>query len=133
GVCDKIEVITSGGEQVKYTDDRGSVKTGYSTSHLVLERGEILTETDAPYHPPIGELDGTYRPRTGTTIRMRVFDYRHVPALAVFERQMAQRFGLQSAKWKIVLQDNTKKAGENGYSCSVGEFQIEANKATKIV
>ena len=133
GVCEKIEVITSGGNLSKYTDAKGVKKTGYLTCHLILERREILSETDEPYYPLVGSLDDTYRPNTGTIIRMTIFDYRHVPVMTDFERQLAQRFGLQSAKWKILLQDATKKLGQADYECSVGAFQIEANKATKII
>ncbi len=132
GVCEKIEVITAGGNACKYTDAKGVEKTGYLTCHLILERRAILSETDEPYFPPIGSLDGTYRPKAGTIIRMTIFDYRHVPTIVDFERQMAQRFGLQSAKWSIALRDINKKSNQEGYECSVGEFQIEANSATKI-
>ena len=133
GVCEKIEVITAGGDPCEYTGAKGVKKTGYLRCHLVLERRAILNETDEPYYPPIGSLDGTYCPKKGTIIRMTIFDYRHVPAMLDFERQMAQKFGLQSAKWKIVLQDVNKKPSQRDYKCSVGAFQIEANKATKII
>lgn len=132
GVCEKIEVITAGGKLYEYTDAKGVKKNGCLTCHLILERREILSETDAPYYPPVGSLDGTYCPKAGTIIRMTIFDYRHVPAMMDFERQMAQRFGLQSAKWKILLRDTNKKSVQEGYECSVGAFQIEANNATKI-
>lgn len=131
GVCERIEVITSGGKPVEETV-KGSKKARFQTCHLVLERRAILSETDAPYFPPIGELDGTYRATSGTIIRMTIFDYRHVPTMEDFERQLAQRFGLQSAKWKIVLRDSTKRPNQDAYQCSVGAFQIEANNATKI-
>ena len=132
GVCEKIEVITAGGKPCECTGVKSAKNTGYLTSHLILERRAILSETDEPYYPTVGQLDNTYRPNAGTIIRMTIFDYRHVPAIVDFERQMAQRFGLQSANWKIALQDSNKKSNQEGYECYVGEFQIEANSATKI-
>lgn len=132
GVCERIEVITAGGSRENYTDQHGKQRSGYAVCHLVLKRGDILNETDAPYYPQPGPLDGTHHEKHGTAIRMTIFDYRRVPTIDEFERQMAQRFGLRSANWKIVLQDTSKKPGDDGYECGVGEFQLEANNATKI-
>ena len=132
GVCERIEVITSGGEKQEYRDKDGKKKTGYVTCHLILERGEILSETDEPYYPLPGPLDGTHRPKTGTTIRMSHFDHRRVPAIEDFERQMAQRFGLRSTNWSIILQDARKRPGVEGYERAVGEFRVSPNNATKI-
>jgi hypothetical protein len=132
GVCERIEVITAGGEKQEYTDQDGKKKTGYLICHLVLERGTILSETDEPYYPIPGLLDGTHRSDTGTIIQMHLFDHRRVPAIDDFERQMAQRFGLKSLHWSIILQDTKKQPGVEGHECVVGEFQVSPNNATKI-
>ena len=132
GVCEQIEVITAGGQIQNYQDENGKKHKGYEICHLILERKEILSPTDQPYNPKVGELDGKYREKTGTIIRMTIFDYRRVPEIEDFERQMAQRFGLQSSKWKINLRDTQKKPGDTEYARTVGQFEVEANKATKI-
>lgn len=132
GVCQRIEVITAGGEKQEYIDQKGKKRHGYPISHLILERAAILSDTDKAYYPPIGKLDGTFRETTGTIIRMSMFDYRRVPDIEDFERQMAQRFGLSSANWKILLRDSNKKPGAPGYERRVGQFEVDANTATKI-
>ena len=132
GVCERIEVITAGGRMQEYVDTDGRTKSGYQICHLILERGAILNETDEPYYPIPGFLDCTYRSDSGTIIKMTSFDHRRVPAIEDFERQMAQRFGLKSANWSIILQDSLKQAATDGYERTVGEFQVSANNATKI-
>lgn len=132
GVCVRIEVITAGGAAKPYTDDAGASRIGHEICHLILERRAILSDTDDAYNPQPGSLDGKHQPTTGTTIRMELFDHRRVPAIEDFERQMAQRFGLKSANWEIVLRDNQKKTGEDGYERTVGDFQVSPNNATKI-
>ena len=98
GVCQTIEVISSSGEKINV---KGGNEKGFITSHFILERRAILSETDAPYFPQPGALDETVQPKLGTTIRMRVFDHRRVPKIADFERQMAQKFGLATPNWRI--------------------------------
>lgn len=132
GVCERIEVITAGGEQKQYVDEKGLKQFGHEICHLILERGEILSDTDVAYNPQTGQQDGKHQSTTGTTIRMELFDYRRVPAIEDFERQMAQRFGLKSPNWSVVLQDSQKKPGDDGFERSVGDFQVSPNNATKI-
>ena len=132
GVCNRVEVITAGGSLKEYRDEAGAKQTGYEICHLILERGEILSDTDVAYPPEIGSLDGKYQATTGTTIRMKLFDHRRVPVVEDFERQMAQRFGLTSSNWSIVLQDSQKKSGDEGYERTVGDFQVSPNSTTKI-
>lgn len=129
GVCQTIEVITSGGDEIN--DPKTKMK-GYLTSHLWLDRGAILNETDAPYFPVPGELDETIQPNRGTTIRLRIFDHRRVPHIADFERQMAQRFGLATGNWRIILKDSQKSPGDTDCDRVVGAFQTQLKPGSRI-
>lgn len=127
GICQCIEVITAGGNEVRIGKQKG-----YITSHIILDRTEMLTDTDSDYIPGIGNLDGTLRAGKGTKIRMRMFDHRSVPELSDFERQLAQRFGVQSPNWKLILRDNQKTASDPDAKRTVGELNIELRLGTRI-
>lgn len=129
GVCQTIEVISSSGEKIAAKSGGGK---GFVTSHFVLDRNVILSETDAPYYPIPGTLDETLQPKLGTTIKMKVFDHRRVPKIADFERQMAQRFGLATSNWRIILRDSGKKPGDEDYERIVGAFETKLKPGTKI-
>ena len=127
GVCRFVEVISAGGKQViASNDDRG-----YQTAHFILDREAILSDTDRPYLPELGDRDGQLSPRKGTTIKLRGFGYRRVPTMDDFERQLAQRFGLSSDNWQITLADNTKQPSESTER-DVGEFQVGTMERTTI-
>jgi len=132
GVCQKIEVITVGGELISGKDENDHHATGYLTAHLILDRGKILSDTDEVYYPDVGNLDGIIRPERGTTIRLSVFDHRRVPDIEDFERQMAQRFGLATSDWKIILIDSQRESGD-GFRREVGQFNLTIKSNTKIV
>lgn len=132
GVCQKIEVITSGGAETTGKDEHGNQKKGYVTAHLILDRSKIMHDTDEPYNPMVGKLDGTVQPNHGTTLRLTIFDHRRVPSLSDFERQLSQRFGLSSAKWKIILQDSGKASDDSDHSREVGTFAVETMGGTRI-
>jgi hypothetical protein len=132
GVCQKIEVITSGGDPKMGKDEHGVQKKGYVTAHLILDRAKIMHDTDEPYHPTIGKLDGTIQPTHGTKLRLTVFDHRRVPAMDDFERQLSQRFGLSTAHWKIVLKDSNKTSTDKDSSRKVGAFAVETMAGTTI-
>jgi hypothetical protein len=132
GVCERVEVITAGGNKTKGKDEHGKVIEGYTTAHLILEREKILSPTDKAYHPLVGKLDEVIRPARGTTIRMTIFDHRWVPGADEFERQLAQKFGLSSGNWCIVLRDSQKKQGDPEYERAVGEFQVVAKPETQL-
>lgn len=125
GVCQRIEVISSGGDPTMGRDEHGVQKKGFLTAHLVLDRSKIMHDTDEPYHPLVGELDGKVQPSSGTQLRLTVFDHRRVPAIADFERQLSQRFGLSTVNWKIILRDSNKTATDSDYSREVGAFQVK--------
>ena len=132
GVCQKLEVISSSGDKIDGKDQSGESQRGFMTSHLILDRGVILSETDEAYFPQPGPLDGTVQPKLGTTIKMRVFDHRRVSKIADFERQLAQRFGLATANWRIVLHDSQRKQGDEDYERIVGAFETQLKPGTKI-
>ena len=97
-----------------------------------MDRAEILSETDEPYPPKIGNKDDTVRPKPGTVIRMKSFDFRRVPKMPDFERQLAQRFGVRSPSWQIVLKDSTKTSADPEHERIVGEFAVGTMADTKI-
>lgn len=133
GVCRYVEVISSGGPLMTGDDGTGKPVSGYRTAHLILDRDEILSDTDEPYQPKVGALDDTLRPKTGTTIRLTGFDYRRVPKIEDFERQLAQRFGVESQNWQIILADNTKSPSDPGQARNVGDFAIMTMPGTKVM
>ena len=130
GICNKIEVISSGGTPVDGTDHNGNeVKDGYCTAHFVMERDKILTDEDTEYAPEVGKLDETIQPEHGTKIIMSEFIRRKVPDLKIFNRQLAQRFGIQADNWKIKLIDPSTDASDPVY---VGDFEVTTMPSTRI-
>ncbi|HKP51285.1 MAG TPA: ATP-binding protein [Chloroflexia bacterium] len=132
GICRCIEVLTSGGEVVDGKDEKGRGTRGYRTAHLILDRNEILQESEFNYHPKLGSLDGIVRPATGTLITLSMFTYRQVPDMKQLERQLAQRFGIRSPDWRIELYDLTKTNTDPDYTTTVGEFEIVKMPDTEI-
>ena len=132
GVCQHIEVITSGGEKIKGKNESGIAVTGYQTAHLILRRDLILSDTDKAYYPEVGKLDETIRPNTGTTLRLSVFDKRRVPTIDQFERQFSQRFGISTANWQVILLDSTKDSRDPDCSRRVGHFTVPTMDSTEI-
>ena len=130
GVCKKIEVISAGGELVTVKNDEGNTEKGYRIAHFIMEREAIVAETDEPYYPLPGKLDGKLQARTGTTLKLTQFDYRKVPEIADLERQLAQRFGLESTDWQIELRDTTDGGPQS--SCMVGAFNVKIREGTDI-
>jgi len=77
--------------------------------------------------------NGTVSKASGTTTRLSNFSHRRVPEMDDLSRQIAQRFGIPSKNWSIVLRDNTKTKGSAGYEAKVGDFKVETMPNTKIV
>lgn len=102
GICHQVEVISAGGE---LTDQ------GYEISNLVLNLDDIVNESldeagnVLPHHPAPGALDGTFATATGTKLILRRFDRRRVPNSEDLSRQIAARFGLSQANWRVELFD----------------------------
>ena len=132
GICQQIEVLTCGGSPTEGRDPSGKSAKGYLTAHLILDRDGILRDEEFDYAPEVGDLDGTVAKSTGTTITLRVFTYRRVPAIDDFSRQLAQRFGVKSANWKIELIDTIKTPSNANYKSVVGEFSINKMENTEI-
>lgn len=132
GVCQKVELLTSGGDKVTGEDTNGCAVSGYLTAHLILDRSKILTDTDAVYHPDIGSQDGTIREERGTTLKLSNFDRRRVPLMDEFERQLSQRFGVASPNWQIKLSDILKTPSDPNHSRVVGAFSVEKMEDTEI-
>lgn len=132
GICERIEILTSGGDQVDGRDESGNTSSGYLTAHLILDRSQILQETDTDYIPEIGSLDGTVQSNTGTLLKLTKFNKREVPKIDVLSRQLSQRFGVSSPNWKIILVDLTKTESAEGYSTEVDKFEIIKMQDTEI-
>ena len=132
GICKVIEVISAGGEEVKQTN-RGEHR-GYLTSHIVMNYDDIVEENVKPseeYKPTVGKKDGTLSDSTGTRIILKKFNYRRVPDIDTLSRQIAQRFGIQSEYWRIILEDNTQTSSESSKQV-VGAFNVETMPNTRI-
>ena len=133
GICNTLEIISSGGEKIKVEDKNGNLVQGYRTAHFIMKRNDILTDENESYEPEIGQYDKTIRPNSGTEIVLRDFNRRQVPEMELFSRQLAQRFGVQSKNWKIKLVDTRKTLGTKDREAVVGEFDIATMSGTKIV
>ena len=133
GICEEIEVLTSGGKKVEVlATEKSDKKSGYRTAHLILDRTKIVNDTDDKYFPEVGHQDGTLSPKCGTIIRLRKFSsYRRVNDHQSFVRQLAQRFGIQSNDWKIVTRNSEKEEAE-GNEKIVGSFDIETMENSRI-
>lgn len=132
GICQQMEIITSGGAPVSGVNDKGNAANGYLTAHLILDRSKILQDTDYAYHPTVGEFDGTVRPKSGTRVILSGFTNRYVPDIDDFQRQLAQRFGLSTPNWKIVLIDTLKTDGDDKHKSEVGTFSVQKMDNTEI-
>ena len=124
GICHIVEVVSAGGRE---TDQ------GFLVSNLILNLDDIVNEkTDKdgnvlPYHPPPGELDGTFSSKAGTKLILRQFDRRRVPKREDLSRQMAARFGLSQTNWRVQIQDSGDQ-----YPIVVGELNVDLMENTRI-
>ena len=132
GICQKIEVLTSGGELIDGKDKNGNDVKGYLSAHLILDRNKILNDIDEEYNPEVGSLDGVIFPTTGTLLKLTFFFRRQVPDMDGLERQMAQRFGIASSNWEIILIDSLKNEPGSDYTRRVGLFNLVKMEGTEI-
>ena len=134
GICKVIEVISSGGDLVSCQGDGSQPSEhGYETSHVILRYDGIIQDEEEPgevYQPDTGDLDGTFRDFTGTTVRLREFNFRKVPSIDDLARQIAQRFGIVSPDWRVDLVDNT--TNEDAEVKAVGSFDLVFMSNTKL-
>jgi len=130
GICQRIEVLSSGGEIIDGIDEDGRSTRVFLTAHLTLDRAGILDDTTAPYEPIPGAYDGIVRQVRGTTLTLSGFGFRQVPTLDKLDRQLAQRFGLHRIDWSIVLTDNGKDDDDEQRVRVVGRFEVPTNPDT---
>ncbi len=132
GICEVIEILTSGGEKVTRDGPDGKPDTGYLTAHLILNRRDILQDTEFDYPPEIGSQDDTLRSKSGTTIILKKFAYRRVSKHEIFSRQLSQRFGLPTENWIIKTRDTTKTSTAGDYEAILGPFAVKTMDNSKI-
>ena len=132
GICEVIEVLSSGGKKVTRNGPDGKPETGYLTAHLILNRRDILQDTEFEYQPKNGSQDGTLKPTSGTTIILKQFAYRRVSEHVTFSRQLSQRFGLPTENWKIKTRDTTKMETAANYEAILGSFSVKTMDNSKI-
>lgn len=124
GICRIMEVISSGDERTK-KQKNGGEEERYLTSHIILDYEDMIDDTNKDeYHPETGPLNRTLRNNRGTTIILRDFNHRRVPKIDTLSRQIAQRFGIKSKNWEIVLEDNNPSAANGKHPQVVGEFDV---------
>ena len=82
GICNRIEVISSGGDEVEVLNKSGNAARGYRTAHFIMKRDAILSDEDEHYVPDQGHLDETVQPSRGTTIVMTEFIVRRGKAFS---------------------------------------------------
>lgn len=131
GICKTIEVISAGSDPIS-ANSRGNSDSGYRTSHIILNYDDIVAlnnEPDDRYKPTSGKRDQSPSDKSGTTIILKNFEKRQVPDIVTLNRQLAQRFGLQSEHWQIQLCDNTNC---DPTSVAVGQFTVDTMQNTRI-
>jgi hypothetical protein len=122
GICKVIEVISSGGKKTP---------EGYETAHFILEYKKILKDTDAPYKPKKGKLDGTFSQDRGTTIVLKKFNRRRTPDRETFDRQLSRRFGLRLPDFQVKIINSAAEEGEEK-EWILGELDLEINEDTLV-
>ena len=132
GICNTIEVISSGGNLVNDVDADGEPVEGYRTAHFIMEKDKMLFDSDEEYQPDLGNLDGSLQPEVGTCIKMRGFARRMVPQMATFNRQLSQRFGVTSTDWQIKLINVNSDSDSGSQISTVGYFDVPTMSGTRI-
>jgi hypothetical protein len=121
GICQRIEVISSGGAEIE--------GKGFETTHFFLDFDKIVADSDELVKLDRGNEDRTFKPTTGTTVRLTSFLPKRVPDSETLHRQIATRFALTSEKFTIYLKD-TRQAPP--VDTTVENFQIPVNETTRI-
>ncbi|WP_153807898.1 ATP-binding protein [Nocardia sp. SYP-A9097] len=99
GICRTIEVITAG----SHSGDENEL--GWPVSHIVLDLGEMLSDTERDYYPRPGPLDGTFTAKRGTTVILRDFFRKRVNTGTELSRQLASRFGIERSDWRVLVRN----------------------------
>jgi DNA-binding transcriptional regulator YdaS (Cro superfamily) len=126
GVCQVIEVLSSGGEKVA---------DGYYTTHFILNYDDIMSagsggEDGGDSSVPLvaGDQDGTHRPHRGTVIKLSQFLAKRVPDKDTFQRQLEHRFALADNQLKVTVHD--ARGREKDFD--VGVFDVPIEPSTRI-
>ncbi|MEU6581192.1 ATP-binding protein [Nocardia sp. NPDC046763] len=99
GICRTIEVITAGSR------DEDRTPLGWIVSHIVMDLDDMLSDTESDYFPRPGRLDGTFTSQRGTTIILRNFFRKRVNSGTELNRQLAARFGIERADWRVEVRN----------------------------
>ena len=121
GICRRIEILSAGGDK---TND------GYLVSHFIMDYDKILADEDTPVEMDPGDQDRTYRPKSGTTVRLIDFLPKRVPNQETFHRQMARRFGLRQSDFQVRVED-TRNPRENP-PFEIGSLEIPLMEGTRV-
>ena len=132
GVCEVIEVITSGGEKIVRTHRDNHSESGYLTAHFILNRNKILQDTDDLYYCDLGKYDDTLSKSTGTTVVLKRFAYRMVSEPSAFLRQLSQRFGLSTPDWCIKARNTLKQPTDGDYEKELGSFSVDTMDSPRV-
>lgn len=132
GICKIIEIESSGGALIGGKDAQGKPVQGYKTSHVILNYDDIVDDSDDDYRPQVGKRDDALAQATGTTVTLRNFNFRKVPDMDTLARQIAQRFGLPTQNWSVILRDNAVAPTSPGYQQTIGAFDVETMPNTRI-
>jgi hypothetical protein len=118
GICKRIEVKTAGGTRTA---------KGYQISDFVMDYGKILSETDEPYPPDLGDDDGKFTEESGTEIILSSFLHKRTPDAETFHRQISRKFSLGVPDFEVEVEDSVTSE-----SFKLGELEVETNPNTKI-
>ncbi|MEV6097940.1 ATP-binding protein [Nocardia sp. NPDC051981] len=99
GICRTIEVITAGSR------DEDRTPLGWIVSHIVMDLDDMLSDTESDYFPRPGRLDGTFTSQRGTTVILRNFFRKRVNTGTELNRQLAARFGIERADWRVEVRN----------------------------
>ncbi len=121
GICKIIEVISAGGDQ---TDE------GYIVSHFIMDYDQILQHDDTPVDIMRGDLDQSYRKKSGTTVQLKNFLPKRVPDKDTFHRQLAIRFGIRQQNFRIEVEDNRNPSDNPPFE--IGSYQIPLMENTRV-
>ncbi|AYF75142.1 ATP-binding protein [Nocardia yunnanensis] len=121
GICRTIEVITAGSRD----EDRTAL--GWRVSHLVMDLGDMLSDVESDYYPRPGHLDGTFTARRGTTVILRNFLRKRVNTGTELNRQLAARFGIERADWRVEVRN---AIGQESFILS--QLPIDVMEETRI-
>ena len=97
GICQLMEIISSGGPKTA---------AGFLTSHFFLDYDDLLKDEETAVPVKSGNLDATYQPKRGTTIKLSRFLPKRVPDADTFLRQLATRFVFARPDFSITVADS---------------------------